>query len=116
MFLLSQMAKQYVGNEFYEFQPYLYGPYSRQLAADLDRLVKSGEIVANYTPGDRRVEYLLAPEGFRRATEIKADTDPKAVAAVERTVEWVKAQTFSSLLASIYKSYPEYATRSIFKS
>ncbi len=117
MFLLSQRAKQLVGDGFYKFQPYLYGPYSPQLASDLDKLAKSGEIVANYTPGYRHAFVGLAslPEGFRRANEIKANTDSKAVDFVERTADWVSSQTFSSLLASIYKWYPEYATRSVFK-
>jgi uncharacterized protein YwgA len=115
MFLLSQRGKQFVGKDFYDFEPYLYGPYCTRLASDLDKLCKSGELVPSYTTGYRRTEYMLAPEGFRVASDMRTSVDARALDFVERTVAWVKAQTFSSLLASIYKWYPEYATKSIFK-
>jgi uncharacterized protein YwgA len=118
MFLLSQRGKEFVGHDFYKFQPYLYGPYSPQLATDLDALSKSGNgpLIANYAPGSRRLEYLLALDGFRIATEVRSVVDTRALKFVEDTVAWVKAQTFSGLLASIYKSYPEFATQSVFKT
>ena len=114
MFLLSMEAKDYVGSGFYKFKPYLYGPYSHQLASDLEKMRREGKVIADGSPFSR-VSYVLAPQGAEEAKGLRASADPKVLEFLHRTVGWVKSQTFSGLLASIYKKYPFYATQSIFK-
>lgn len=116
MFLLGMEAKHYVGDRFYKFTPYLYGPYSSAIASDLEKMRSTGQIVAERPAPFQRATYLITVQGLREAEDIGKSVDAKMKGFVQLTVDWVKAQTFSNLLRSIYKKYPAYATQSIFKS
>jgi uncharacterized protein YwgA len=113
MFLMAMEAKDYVGPNFYKFVPYLYGPYSVAIASDLNNMSKRGEVVADQSY--QRISYVVAPEGARKAEALATAVDARVLEFLKRTVGWVKSQTFSGLLNSIYKKYPDYATQSIFK-
>jgi uncharacterized protein YwgA len=115
MFLLEMEAKGFVGDEFYKFKPYLYGPYSPAIASDLEKLKQNGQVDTGTPTPFQRASYLITPQGSREASSLSESVDPRMMQFVRRTVDWVKAQTFTSLLGEIYKKYPDYATQSIFK-
>jgi uncharacterized protein YwgA len=56
LFLLKMEAATYVGDRFYHFEPYNYGPFSSAIYADVDILVASG-FVAEKPAGRYSVFY-----------------------------------------------------------
>ncbi len=99
----------------YEFVPYDYGPFSRRIYDDLDRLRNQGLIVATEAPG-RNWKYLrLSEVGAIAAVGARGMLHPNAVQYLEAVCHWVSGQTFAGLLRTIYDRYPSYAVNSVFE-
>jgi hypothetical protein len=99
----------------YQFVPYSYGPYSRQIDADLNRLKLQGLLTSSQAAGRNWDYYSLTEQGTATALELKRTLDPKALAYLHRVREFVLSLSFRKLLDSVYERYPAYAVKSVFK-
>jgi DNA-binding PadR family transcriptional regulator len=115
LFLLSKKRGNEVGPEFYSFEPHNYGPFSRDIYDDLDRLDKRGYVVSVRAPSVAWPLYFVTPEGHQRARALRGKAAGTAVSYLERAVRWVKGLSFNELIRSIYEHYPEYRAKSIFR-
>lgn len=112
VFLLTQRGSV-DWRDIYEFSPYDWGPFSRDLAFDLKELVDEGLLEKEPVSGHRYRRYrttdrgndLLAREGV---------TVPERK-FVERTRAFVTSRSFSELLRDVYAEYPDYAIKSRFR-
>lgn len=114
VFLLGEEKKESVGEDFYKFTPYAFGPYCAAVYHDAEELERQGlaEIYPSRT--GRWREYRATPDGRNRATELGAEVHEVA-SFVSETVSWARQQTFQSLIREIYKKYPEYKVNSVFQ-
>jgi uncharacterized protein (DUF488 family) len=80
---------------YYEFVPYKYGPYSFQLAEDLDILRRDGHLTVEHTPESTRAK-IIATEDYLQ------EPPPFKIAP-----EWGDA-----LIRKAYRAYPYYAINS----
>src|ERR1700694_2121808 len=117
LFIFSQEAPEawFRKSERYSFIAYAYGPYSRQVDADIDRLALRGYIQASQAPGKSWSYYTLSEAGKAIAKEVQSSIDPKAVTYLHQVREFVLGLTFRRLLDTIYARYPDYAVNSVFK-
>jgi hypothetical protein len=113
MFLLSVRGPLDHRNT-YQFQPYDWGPFSRDVAADLDVLSFQGLLATELEPGRTWVRYVTTEKGNERAHEV-AEMVPSG------TVEWLgmvrrflTTRSFTKLLTDVYEMYPDYAVNSRF--
>jgi hypothetical protein len=110
MFLLREEAPKLVGDGFYKFVPYNYGPFCSDIYEDLVALEARGLIVTekNRSPSIHSITKsgldLIKTAGIDQAFD----------SFISDVVTWVKSQSFSSLLQAIYKKYPKYAVNSVF--
>lgn len=114
MFLLAKNVRPRTADGFYHFRPYHYGPFDREVYADLEDLIADGLV--------RRVKSRRYP-----GTEFEITGDGKAYAAgvarsqlgvvpyLREIVHWMRPLSFSELVSAIYKHYPEYREKSIFR-
>jgi uncharacterized protein len=113
MFLLSKEGVIPAGEQ-YEFTPYHYGPYSFELRADADRLVRQDMAdslpVSGYTWGN----YRLTDEGIAYAKEVIERIGPEAARKVYEIKRAVTGKNFADLLRDVYARYPEFAQNSVF--
>jgi hypothetical protein len=113
MFLLRMEASGYVGVNFYEFQPYNYGPFSTSIYNDVDVLVFGGllrtEARYNYS------QYVATDIGRARANEFSQTIDKHVFDFLTQIIQWIKSVDFSQLLRSIYAKYPAFAVNSVFR-
>jgi uncharacterized protein len=114
MFLLAQESDLPIGQR-YEFQPYNWGPYSRELRRDLDRLVSEGLVAAQEVPGYSWKQYSLSHAGLATARQTLATASRAAVALLLDIRRRVTDVTFEELLKDVYSKYPEYAVNSLFR-
>ena len=98
--------------EKYEFEPYNYGPYSRQIYADLDVLVASGLVALVPDASRRWSRYTLTSSGSSRANEL-LPTLRNWIDLIETTRELVTGLSFRDLLRRVYREFPEFAVNSI---
>jgi uncharacterized protein YwgA len=117
MFLFSQQAGR-PGGETYSFEPYNYGPMSRAMYRDLDRLVESGHIERIPVTGYSWQRHLVTTDGATEAQRLLDDMAADEIPAARRLFEIkerVSSQSFAELLAGVYAEYPDYAVNSVFQ-
>jgi uncharacterized protein YwgA len=114
MFLLAENVQPATTDSFYSFKPYHYGPFDQNVYRDLDRLIDEGLV--------RRVKSRRYSGTDFEITELgKAETArlAKSHAGITRyltsLVHWMRPLSFSQLVSAIYKNYPKYRKKSIFR-
>ncbi len=107
LFLYAQEEKR---PDFYEFVPYLYGPCSFDVYADL-KLLESSGLITSY-PTNREWSFF----GITSEGEKYLITDAKVVQKLDNLKKDVLSKSFIELLKYVYSNYPEFAKNSIFNS
>jgi DNA-binding PadR family transcriptional regulator len=113
MFLMSAEAKEYLGQGFYKFVPYNYGPFASDVYTDLESLASRGLVTSSVTGRGWKI-YAITPVGLTAGEKIKASANATAVAFLKRVVDWVCSLSFPALLRAIYAKYPKYKANSVF--
>ncbi len=109
----QQFNSELPPKDYYEFVPYDYGPFCKEIYTDAINLEKEGYVQIEPSPHHTRRLY--------RATYSSRDVSfshipPELQQYIEQAVEWAMDLSFRELVSSIYKHYPEYGINSIFSS
>ena len=107
IFLIDKNLPHLVHNgPRYNFVAYNYGPFDRNVYVEAERLRDEGATVIAPAPGGRWMTYAVSEVGLPRGEQILSRLKLKSRRYIESVVEWVLAQSFSSLVKSIYDAYP----------
>jgi DNA-binding PadR family transcriptional regulator len=109
LFLIKQELKL---EDFYEFEPYLYGPCSFEVYRDLEILTKE-RLITQVPSGGRWFYYRITPLGKDKIKEILKTMDEKLAQKILELKKFVAGKSLFELLHYVYKKYPEYAKNSI---
>ncbi|MCY3832430.1 MAG: hypothetical protein OXG85_05400 [Chloroflexi bacterium] len=94
--------------DFYQFRPYMYGPFSQEIYTDVERL-SDGPMIETYFD-DGRQWYRMACD----ATSLQYSLSEDLESVVKRIVSWVsKMSSFYELVRAIYYLYPEQRKNSV---
>lgn len=117
LFLLRERANFF--EEGYDFIPHNYGPYSTELQNDIDDLIREGFIMSNFKTveeGKIKYEYVITGGGASILEKILSNKSldrkfkfSKVLELAEEIKHEVNNKDLSSLLADIYKEYPDFA-------
>jgi hypothetical protein len=110
----KRLAGNVVGEGYYEFFPYNYGPFCPDVYADACRLAEDGLVTISRPPGCDYSQYAGTAQGFKRGQSLLAQLPAEAAGLAERIVRWACAQSFRSLVSAIYRQYPEFRVNSVF--
>ncbi len=116
LFLLEKtLPETLLGEGYYDFVPYDYGPFDSSIYHDAEEL--AGQQLAAIVPSmtGRWQEYSIRPDGLNRAKEIQDELPENVQVYVHRLIEWVQTKSFSQLVRFIYENYPEYKANSVFQ-
>jgi len=113
LFLIDREASALIDGPHFDFEPYDYGPFDRDVYIELDDLADRGLVIAQST-GRYRV-FSLSPEGYERGTDILYDLDAAAMTYIQQLATWVLGLNFQQLVAAIYNRYPDMKVNSIFR-
>lgn len=115
LFLLGERRSRSVGADYYDFQPYHYGPFDAQIYHDASLMATEGLIDIDTSQGQRLRRYALTEAG-ERAAHAAAKRQPKAgVSYLREVVAWAQPLPFNVLVRAIYDAYPQMRVNSIFK-
>lgn len=106
-FLLTQETPSQNSKTFYQFVPYLYGPYSFSLAREMSVLTRDGFIEE---PNDRT--WKLTRAGFQAAAVLPVAVEREAIEVMKK----YGAIPLGKLMDSIYTRYPWFTVNSKEKS
>ena len=116
LFLLGQNFGKRLGGDFYNFIPYDYGPFSSDIYSDVTKLQQEGLIRIEHIPGIRWVEYSATLTGMAQSEEFQKNAPQDIVKKLKEIVQWARSLSFEKLISEIYKEYPKYKVRSVFKN
>jgi uncharacterized protein YwgA len=115
MFLLAEEGHLPSG-ERYGFGAHMWGPYSRELRSDLDRLVSEGYVQTRDVPGYSWKRYGLTNLGVDYARHLLQGAAADTAHKVAETKRHVSSLSFNQLLHDVYSRHPTYAVNSLFRS
>jgi hypothetical protein len=99
---------------YFDFKPYLYGPYSAQVYASLDRLQREGLIASEPAAIDRWADFRVTPEGQQHLRRTVSSLDPVLRGDIERSVDELSGLELGELLSRVYAEAPEFAVASVY--
>jgi hypothetical protein len=115
-FLLDRNAPDlFDENESFHFEPYDYGPFDKAVYDEAGALSASGLAHIDRTPFGGWKVYSASGQGIEAGRRLLEAMPEDKRSYVERVVEWVRQQSFASLVKSIYAAYPEMKAKSIFQ-
>lgn len=115
LFLVDRTLGQRIGGPYFDFQPYDYGPFDASVYDTTSDLSSEGLVEIRRDPDTPVRKYLVTPVGLESGNKILAELDPDICQYLTKLSKWVRAQTFSSLVSSIYRKYPEMKENSVFR-
>lgn len=99
--------------DYFEFQPYMYGPVSFELYSCLEDLQAAGMIVQPPSPFPRSARYYLTDTGQDVAREAQQEAPSSQFDALQRNVSFAARAGFAELLARTYEAAPDFAVNSV---
>jgi len=112
---MAQKETPSLQTESYEFDSYDYGPFSKELYDDIDRLVRNGYIdrsVEETGNGNEKHIYSITEKGrnyIRQILESETGRDDLAVEELRQLKEEYNEMPILQLIRLIYNRYPSYA-------
>ena len=115
MFLLDQNVPELITDgECYQFEPYDYGPFDKQVYKDAETLHEWGFAEITSSPNGRWKRYAASGEGLERGEAILNGLSDAHRTYIEAISQWVRSLSFNELVKSIYAVYPDMKKNSIF--
>lgn len=115
LFLIDRNLSSLLGGPSFDFQPYHYGPFDRDVYATLEGLAKQGLVEITQGQGNKWPDYRLTATGQSRAAQIVDGLEERAQRYVQRASAFVRSLSFPELVSAIYKAYPEMRVHSVFQ-
>lgn len=99
----------------FDFSPYDYGPFDQNVYSEVDGLSRAGLAEIIQQDGVRWNRYAASDSGIADGEAILAGMSERDRSYINNVTSWVRAQSFESLVKSIYVQYPEMKANSIFR-
>src|SRR5947208_5353233 len=113
-FLLERrLPQEDLGERFYEFTPYNYGPFDVKIYQDAEVLQEKGLVAITQLGGRRWKTYRATSDGLGLAAKLRTETSLHALEYLDNVVEWVLGLSFRELVSAIYAEYPEFRANSV---
>ena len=109
-FLVGEEFEGKLPVNYYEFEPYFYGPFAHEVYADVERLC-DGPLVQMTVGNDGRPVYRLARDSDSWRPRLSCDLET----GIQSAVDWVSSMSsFDELVRAIYYLYPEQRANTMF--
>lgn len=116
LFLLGKNLPGAVGNNYYQFIPYNYGPFDQTIYFDAEALSENWLISISYIHGRKWPQYFITSKGKEQVEKtLKKKTTKEVITYLAAVVKWVRSLTFQELLRAIYHAFPEFKSNSVFQ-
>jgi uncharacterized protein YwgA len=99
----------------YDFQPYDYGPFDRQVYLDVEELERLGLAQVNQPPGSRWKTYAATAAGKAEGARLTQSLTEPQRELLKKIVTLVRGLSFNDLVSAIYRAYPDMRARSVFR-
>lgn len=115
LFLLDRKAAALIEGPRFNFEAYDYGPFDKSVYAELRELERGGGVAIDVAPNSLMRKYRPTESGLTEGHRLLEQLPNGAASYIRRLSAWVRHQSFASLVAWVYKEYPEMKANSVFK-
>jgi hypothetical protein len=113
-FLLDRNLGNRIGGPYFNFEPYHYGPFDKNVYKEVESLVM-GEELTEHTSSKNYKTYSLTQVGFKKGLTANIQIGESEKKYIQEICLFVKSLSFEQLLRSIYNEYPEMKVNSVFQ-
>lgn len=112
-FLIDNNIADRIGGPHFNFEPYNYGPFDKEVYTVLEELSLKGyvEIISQ---GPWR-SYKLSESGQREGSQLLSTLNVNVQQYIKNVSEFVRSLSFAELVTAIYKAYPGMKAKSVFQ-
>ena len=111
---MDENAHGLVEGPHFEFEPYDYGPFDKEVYTVLEDL-ENKKLVAISPPNFNQPRmYRLTDKGLLLGRDSFTTFSKDTQNYISELVEWIKSRSFTQIVAAIYKYYPKMKTNSVF--
>ncbi len=114
-FLIDNNIADDLGGKQFNFAPYDYGPFDKDVYLELNELSKLGFVIIDNPAGTYTRKYSLTNLGVSQGQDELSIYPKRAQKYLEDVVAWVSKLSFAQLVGAVYHAYPEMRVNSIFK-
>ena len=115
LFLIGKSGISETSGDYYDFEPYDYGPFDASIYRDAESLESNGFAVRASSSRGNWTETRISSDGLTRAKGFEQNISSSSLVYIKELVGWVLSQSFSGLVRYIYDQYPEYRENSVFQ-
>lgn len=112
-FLIDENISEFLGGKHFDFAPYNYGPFDKSVYKVLEKLNLSGDVSISRV-GNLKI-YKSTSAGYEKGVDLLENLPQEARDYIKKTSEFVRSLSFTDLVSSIYKAYPEMKKNSVFQ-
>jgi len=113
LFLVDKRAAAKLDGPSFNFEPYHYGPFDREIYERLEALARNGLVEIIGTSYSRTRSYRLTPKGLEIGNKILGRLPEPVREFMEKLSTFVRSLTFVQLVSAIYRAYPEMRVNSV---
>jgi uncharacterized protein YwgA len=114
-FLIDNNIANDIGGKQFNFAPYDYGPFDKDVYLELNELSKLGFVTIDNPAGTTTRKYSLTELGVSQGRQGLMTHSDRAQKYIPDVVSWVSKLGFAELVGAVYQAYPEMRVNSIFK-
>lgn len=113
LFLVDRKIPEEVDGPHFDFRPYNYGPFDREVYEELENA--DGDGLVRMIPRGTWSEYELTDEGMEAGREALEALSERGQRYLRTASEFVRTLSFNELVSVIYKSFPDMRENSVFE-
>ncbi len=114
LFLIDKNIPAMVQGPHFNFKPYDYGPFDRDVYTILEKLALEG-LVEIIESGQSWKKYALTLRGNELGQQVLSSIEEKGQQFIKEISDFVLSLSFPQLVSAIYKAYPEMKQNSVFR-
>jgi len=115
LFLIGKRVPKIISSPYFDFEPYAYGPFDKEVYEVLEQLNDDGDVEIFYDPVSRLTRYRVMSQGYAKGKEKLETLDSDTQSYLDRLSQCVRKLSFTELISAIYREFPEMKVNSIFK-
>lgn len=107
LFLIGKYLPDVVGDDFFSFEAYDYGPFTKEVYRAAE------ELIADQLALPSGNDFFASASGRSAAESLQVDASIRKTVA--RITEWVSTRSFQDLCEDVYEAFPEMRARSVMR-